>query len=250
MIRLMPPQADPPRPLVDPGDFALRWRRARLSALGGGESETERLLSLPEEATRDARKAAGWNSWRLGRSAAAQAGPVDDSGQLARILGTSGIPCVESTAHTSGLECRFQRTHCQAFADIGSLACDFYRDALDGAVCGLSDALRYSRVASRGAGGTSCEDRIYPAGHGELRFASVPEPVVAHLAGPLARLTARGFAIELHGLEENRLVVSVASGRTTACGPDRLHFDLLQSHLVERFPDLRLVDSTPRAVMA
>ncbi len=236
--------------MVDPGDFALRWKRARLSALGGGESEAELLLSLPAEASSDCQKAAGWNSWRLGRSAAAQASPVDDPGQLALILNTSGIPCVESTPEASGSECRFRRTQCQAFADCGSLACDFYREALDGAVCGLSDALRYSRVASCGAGGTSCEDRIYPAGHGELRFAPVPEPVLAHLAGPLARLAARGFAIELHGLEENRLVVSVASGRTTACGPDRLHFDLLQSHLVERFPDLRLVDSTPRAVMA
>jgi hypothetical protein len=237
-------------PNLDPRELAERWRRARLAALGGAGEELARLEALPPEALAARLDAVGRNSWRLGRSAAAFAGAVDGAATLAALLAGSGIPCVAAGAEPLAAGCRFRREGCADLVRAGTRACDHYREAIDGLVCGLSEKLLHARVASRGHGGLACEDRLVPAGERAARFAPVPEAVREHLAGPLGRLVAQGSAITLLGLEENRLVVRCEGGRSTACGPARLLLDLLASHLAARFPDLELVDATPRAVMA
>ncbi len=244
------PTPNAAKPTLEPRELAARWRRARLAALAAEGDELAALAALPAEELPARLDAVGRNSFRLGRSAAAFAGPVDDGAGLAWLLEASGIPCVADEAERGESACRFRRDGCADFERCGARACDFHREAIDGLVCGLSEAWRYARVASRGRGGAACEDRLYRAGGRDERFAAIPEDVRAHLAGPLARLAARGSAIALLGLAENRVVVRSQSGRSSGCGPEKLHLDLLASHLATRFPDLELVDATPRAVMA
>jgi hypothetical protein len=248
--------AAPPRP--DPRDLAVRWaaaRRAALDAVDGGAldaTEPMRARAVPAARHEELLRAVGANSWRLGRSVARRFGALDDAERLAALLAGCGIPCAEAVPESDDEATLLRRGSCSSGGDDPRhcALCDYYREALDGFVCGASERLRFARRRCAARGAAECEDVLYPAGQRSARFAPLPEAVRARCAGPLARLAARGVAIELLGLQENRLHVSVGSARGAGCGPGRLYLELLAAHLAEQFPELELVDATPRAVMA
>lgn len=257
-----------PAPTFNPADFAGRWRRARASALAAAASrpgglgeevegeEADRVRALDPSAREDLSRLVALSSWKLGSSLADRIGPVDDPERLAGLLEASGIPCalaIRSEEPGSGLRldrlpcCAVQRREDEGGAEA---LCDFYRDALDGFVCGVSRQLRYGRRVSPGRGGDRCADVLFPASRPEARFEPVPPEVSEHLAGPLAAMRQRDVALRLLGLAENRLVVLAEAGRSTACGLGKIYLDALAAHLAKAFPFLELVDATPRAVMA
>lgn len=247
-------------------DFAGRWRRARAAALAAaaspsgslpeeaGDGEAGRVRALDPSAREEVSRRVALNSWKLGSSLAGQIGPVDDPERLADLLEAGGIPCASAVrSEEPGPGLRLDRRRCQQSDAVGGGAealCDFYRDALDGFVCGVSRQLRYGRRVSPGRGGEGCADVLYPASRPEARFEPVPPEVSEHLAAPLAAMRQRDVALRLLGLAENRLVVLAEAGRSTACGLGKIYLDALAAHLAKAFPLLELVDATPRAVMA
>lgn len=235
---------------IDPRELAERWRRARGAALGTAGDEYLALAAVADGELDRALREVGLNSFRLGRSAAAHHPAADEPAALAALLGASGLPCLAAEPVVEGDLLHFRRAGCGLADRLGARVCDYHREAIDGLVCGLSNRLRFARLASRGRGESACEDLLYDASRPAARFAPVPAEVGEHLAAPLRRLAEQGFSIRLLGIAERRLFVAADAGRGTACGPARLYLDLLASHLARRFPDLDLVDATPRAVVA
>jgi hypothetical protein len=237
-------------------ELGLRFEAARRAALE--ETLGVEQLPLGEDAALRKVPAAGreilarrvyWNAWRLGRSAAQAHGEVNDPARLGELLGGCGLACVAGEWRADGARRRLERAGCAAAAELGAAACDYYREAVDGLVAGLSGALRYTRLASHGHGAMRCEDVLYSEREPAARLAPVPAAVARHCAQPLARLRALGVRVELLGLAENRLHVEIAGLHGSSCGPTRLYFDLLAEHLAKRFPALALTDASPRAVL-
>lgn len=235
------------------GERFARARRAALAAVLPPEAETEdeiaALRALPVGAAEELGRRTYWNAWRLGTSAARAHGAVNEADRLAALLGSLGVPCLAGEWRCEGDRRRLGRDGCAA-ESAGAAACDFYREAADGLVAGLSERLRFVRWTSRGHGAARCEDLLCSADDAGARFAAVPAEIAEHLARPRATLARVGLELDLLGLLENRLYVRLESASGSACGPTKLYFDLLAEHLAKRFPGLALVDATPRAVPA
>lgn len=251
---MTPAAAPAPCPVLDPIELAGRWSRAReaaLDRLGAGEQgepESQRARAAAGARFEDLLREVGRNSWRLGRSVARSFGTVDEIEPLATLLAASGMPCAQGVRRTDDEISICTRADCGTTAS-GTEICDFYREALDGFVCGASERLRFSRWRSAPRNRGRCGDVLHSAERPDARFEPLPPEVHDHLAGPLERLGAKGVGIELLGIAENRVYVRSETGRSAACGPGKLYIDLLASHLAARFPDLELVDASPRAVM-
>lgn len=242
---------------LEAADLASRFAQARRAALvvsldGAAlpAEETAAVRAVPIAARGDLFKRVFWNAWRLGKSAVGRHGAVDDLDRLRVLLEGAELACLEGAWQREDDELRLERMGCRSGAEVDRIFCDFCREAIDGLVSGLSDDLRFARRGSRGHGGERCEDLFFAAAGRDARLAPVPEPVAEHLARPLDRLAQLGVSFELVGLAENAVHVVAGDPRSAACGPSKLYFDLLAEHLAKRFPDLVLVDATPRAVMA
>jgi hypothetical protein len=245
-----------PAGALDPADLLVRFAAARLAALqetlGFARPTTDErsaLDSVPPEQRDALARRVYWNAWRLGRSAARAHGEVNEPERLCALLGASGLDCARGTWRADGTRRRLEREGCPTGEALGIAACDFFREALDGLVSGLSGRLRFARLASRGHGAQSCADVVYSERDPTARSGPVPAEVSRQFAQPIARLRVLGVSVELLGLAENRLHVEVAGLHAARCGPTGLYFDLLADHLVRHFPDLVLVDASPRAVM-
>lgn len=235
---------------LDPLDLALRWARARAGALERFEVASAAAPEIPlREQTEKLCAEVNRRSHALGRSVADRFGSIEDPLALADLLLASGIPCARGEREQEDRAIVVRRTPCAESACDARL-CDFFREALDGFVCGVSDDLRYSRRASSASRDARCEDVVYSSRRPAARFAPIPAEVAHYLERPLARLSDRGVTLELLGVAERRIHVRASGGSTTSCGLGRVSFDLLAAHLAARFPDYELIDASPRAVMA
>lgn len=234
----------------DPIDFAQRWARARAEALERHEAATAAAASSDACPSTEALcREVNRRSYAFARSVAGRFGAIEDPLALVELLSASGIPCTRGVREAADGAVVVRREPCAESA-CDARICDFFREALDGFVCGVSDDLRFSRRASSASRDGRCEDVVFSARAPEARFAKIPAEVAECLEGPLARLGARGTVFELLGVAERRIHVRASGGATTSCGLGRVSFDLLVAHLAARFPDYELIDASPRAVMA
>ncbi len=231
-----PSPEPPPVDALDARDLSARFARARAALCADAERSGEQRLTAIYE-----------RCWRLGRSAARRFGAVDDRARLAELLGASGHPCFAGRWQIDGDRATLSRPGCTAGPGTGE--CDAMREAADGLTAGLSSRTRFVRCASLGRGGATCEDRLVDCDDRRATFGEPAPEVVAHLAGPLARLAERGGGYDLLGQLENGIYVARSESASPGCSGAGLYFELLADHLRREFPGLELVDASPRAVM-
>lgn len=236
-------------------DLCERWARARRAAIArvvgeraAGFDEARGVAAAGADLHEALARAVHENSRRLGEGFARFHRVEPDRFEVARILAASGVPCVAARAEAgAGGDPRFARPGC-ALAGEGAV-CDFWREATDGLVVGLGDgAVRYARHRSAGAGDAECVDVLFAGAQNSMRFGPLTDAQQRSLEGVSAtlRLLDGSVTLSFLGLSEGTLFYSLErDGRST------LSLEaMLTTTVTRRLPGVRLLDVTPRAVLA
>jgi len=260
-------------------EFAERWRRARLSALGEPASvgldpgqELRAILAAGERtagdvAARDAvLKAVFDASRKLGLSLSRFFRIQWESADFGELLPWSGVPCFQfdwvsrSSGENPGGAHVATRPGCEAGRAAGAIACDFWREALDGLVMGLGDEARFARHRSVGHGDAECLDIVFeerssgvraPRGarDGATRFGTVDPEVHAALAGAIEKFRAMKVKLRLEGVSEGVLYYQLDADEGVLCGAGgALLHQSLEREAARAVPHLKLKDTAPIAV--
>ncbi len=242
------------QPGFAPDEFLARWRDARLAALGRWVAlptrlgESAALLAAPAESREELLREVFLNSFRFGQSAVRRFGRAWDAGDLMDVLGAADGPCQRGSWIADDGAWRLERRGC-AGASAGALVCDYWREATDGLVCGLSEDVRYSRHASSARGAETCVDVLYREGDPEWRFASLPGELLPALSRIALRFRGHGMELRFLGLAEGQLFYTLTHRGASLCdGALELYASLLRNNLARHCPGLGLREATGRAV--
>lgn len=236
-------------------ELADRWRRARRAALEqalpdvqGAPGEEELLrLALANDPERLLRRVFD-NSRRLGDSFRSYHRMDLGLADLAWLLPALGVPCVskpwvriERPRHL-----RSERSGCALGANVAG-ACDFFREAVDGLILGLSGAVYHARHDSVGSGGERCVDVLYVQPQSPVRFGPIPPRIAERL--PEVQRTLELFdstaAVEFLGISERVLYYRLVS----VGGSTNVRLTTVIEHAVQRrYPSLTTIDVSSRAV--
>lgn len=242
-------------PLPNLPDLALRWRRARETAL-------LRVLSAdfagPEvdraqEALRVDAPAALREVFRmshaLGRSWAAFHRVTASVAQVAAALPQMGVACVAGAWSVGAMGGQvLKRAPC---SQAGLGLCAWWRDATDGLASGMSAEGRHARHRSAAAGDTECVDALFDAVNSPLQHGSIPEHMEQNLGAVsrMLRLVDSRARVAWLGFSEGVLhyrLDAVASED----GPQLALDQMLHTQVGKRLPGVHLRDASARAVFA
>lgn len=241
-------------PGIDTHDLAERWRRARIAALAAllpatdGSRDSDELALLTRALAVDAAETYRRvfdNSLRLGQSCARWFDHEPALGELPALLQALGSPCLQGQWQAMDGEpaLSLSRAGCEAAG-----ACDYWREAIDGLVLGLTGGIRHARHESRGHGGNTCVDVVYVDPESALRFGSIPEPMREGLER--VRGTARRFDssvdVKFLGVSEGVLLYQIEK---SGCRGELDIGPVVEKGLRNRFPDLALREISPRPVL-
>lgn len=238
-------------------DLADRWRRARRAALQASvapcspdEAEQDLLTRAFQEDRGGVLRRVFDNSLRLGVGFARYFGSEIPLGDLPVILPQLGAPCLSGRYRPCEEEPAYflEQSGCDASA-LGAVACDWWREAIEGLVLGITGGIFYTRHASAGHGGGVCVGVLYILPESDLRFGPIPEVMAATLQG-VAR-TVKTFhsslEVEFLGMNEGALFYRV---RRRGCGDTPLHAQsLVERGIHRRFPGVELREVTERSVL-
>jgi hypothetical protein len=241
-------------------DLADRWRRARRAALFAVVPEADRgELDEPLLARALARDAASVsrrvfdNSLRLGTGFARHFGEPDLN-ELPHVLGTLGVPCLHGDYAPARGERALELTRegCDAAPSAGR--CDFWREAVDGLVLGMTGGIRHARHESRGHGSGRCRDVFFVDPESALRFGPIPEAMASALerVRGLVRAFQSSIDVEFLGLSEGTLYYQERRGGGCQGGEggDVSVASLVQRSIRRRFPEVSVREISPRPVLA
>lgn len=232
-------------------DLGDRWRRARLAALRAfvaDPAETDEMALLTRALAVDANEVSRRvfdNSLRLGQSFARFAGHELALGELPELLLALGSPCLQGAWRACASEpaLTLTRDGCGAVG-----ACDYWREAIDGLVLGVTGGIRLARHQSQGHGGARCEDVVYIDPESPLRFGSIPDEMQDGLAR--VRASARRFDASVDvvflGVSEGVLLYQL---KKNGCASELDVASMVERGLRKRFPDLALREISPRPVL-
>lgn len=256
----------------DLSDFLSRWKRARLRVLsdlvevpdGSSIDEADILASLPLDRREALLRGVFDASRLLGLSLARYLGMTWELEDFSDVLEQSGLPCIggawkNGSSSTHRLR---QRTGCDVGKRLGSLWCDYWREALDGLVMGVGEDERLARHASMGHGDTECTDVLFydervrtvplaseAAMERSRRFGDVPDQMRNALLPIAKRLDQSRAKLYLDGFSERTLYYRIESPDGPVCGPGgRLVHESFQREASSVFPDIRFQDTGPLAV--
>ena len=262
-------------------EFNRRWIKARVAAIRN--SDPRRSLSAPrlaveeEESEEDALEEVilGMrsgdatiratnenallrrvfdNSRKLALSFSRSRGLTFEVEDFQVLLEASEIPCLQGEWSARAKACIVVRKGCGFCLSAGSLACDYWREALDGLITGLGDKERLARHASVRHGDNVCIDVIFSDVSDTDRESLAWGPVPDHMAVDLFEMTeyfrhGSGITVEIKGFREGTLYFEFRSSTDTLCGIGKNPMLRFSTLIVERFPGLTLKDITPKAVL-
>ncbi len=201
---------------LDPGDLNQRLGRALARALGGVEQGLEgdlgacfERLAQEEEPVYQARlRRAFENAWKLGQSAQLRFGPLLSTQAWASLLERLSSLVCTAGRWSAGPEGSWEivRSPCPSFEKYGWFACDFYREAADGLVCGMGAGVRFAKLASPTRGGSGCWSRIFSRERPELGWREASCAEREQLDHAIEELSRRGVQLQVLGLLEDRVI--------------------------------------------
>jgi hypothetical protein len=254
-------------PGIDAEDFHRRWRNARLSALHAAEPEMAIPPSQPGESPCDHEerlleshfserllRGIFENSRKLALSLSRHLGVTYELHDFQSLLAGSDIPCFQGGWRAQEKSLVLERPGCAFSAGSGHLACDYWREALDGLVTGLGDRERLARHACVRHGDASCLDVLFAdvggTGNGSTAWGPLPEHMALDLFEASEQFRHRtGITVELKGMNEGVLHYAFQDPTDTRCGSAKSSAELFQELVRERFPGISMKDTTPQAVL-
>jgi hypothetical protein len=237
-------------------DLAQRWGRARRAALLAilGEDSPEEEDALIERASaRDFSELCRRvfeNSLVLGQGFARYYGAQPGLEELPGVLGRLGVACLVGSWRRVEEEPALLLERDGCGANPSASRCDYWREACDGLVLGLTGGLRHTRHRSLGHADTHCLDLLYANPESPLRFGPLPPEMVPGLASiqRFIRGFGKGADVTFLGVSEGVLSYEFTAGSRCGGGEDLER--LITQCVRQRFPGLTLRNGSPRAVLA
>jgi len=244
-------------------DFSQRWLRARKASIhsalglpGSAEGEDEKLLlqRVSPDLREAVLKAVFDLSRKLGVSLSRHLSLSLGAQDFADLLPLIASPCYSSPWRLHNEAQVATRAGCALIGGLGSFACDYWREALDGLVMGASDDVRLARHRSVGHGDADCVDVLFcDKGSGPKPGKHRGEVPVEYSQGleVLARqFKEKGIALRWEGYSEGVLFYRMEAGAKPLCGAGgQLMHDALKGEAKKFFPGLELRDGSPLAVI-
>ncbi len=260
-------------------DFSSRWTRARISALrstldstasggsGNDESLSEELLlqRVSPEKRDSVLRSVFDSSRRFGMNASRHFGMSFEISDLAEILQSLSIPCFAGKWRSHNSAFVLERNGCRLLTGLGSVACDYWREALDGLVVGVGENERLARHRSRGHKDTECVDVLFveeyvsprvldPAASPALiqqsrKYGPVPADVISALDPARQRFRNMKVQLVLEGESEGILYYRLDADEGVLCGAGgKLLHDSFSREAALVCPNLSVRDASPLAV--
>jgi hypothetical protein len=236
-------------------DLASRWRRARCAALraaapdlGAHQPEEDLLSSALDLAPDEVLRLVFEHSKQLGEGFRRFYKLDLPLTELAAFLPLLGTECLARPWTRAAGEPAYVAEHegCAAPSQ-HPRACDYWREAIEGLVLGMTGAVRHGRHTSRGHGAPTCVDVLYVHPQSPLRFGPIPEDLRSGLES--VRRVAHAFdgatEIEFLGLSEG--VLHYQSRALGGTGGIRIN-TVIEQGVARRFPGLATREVSARAV--
>lgn len=257
----------------DAEEYLRRWEQARRAALavavptsigaappvGPAIKGEEELLrdSLAEDKDGTGRdtllRAVFDNSRRLALGLSRRLGLTFELQDFKALLVSSKSPCYSGNWSLQGGAHVLRRPGCADGAGAGTLACDYWREALDGLVTGLGERERLARHGCSRRGDAACVDVLFAESDtvGGVRpaWGPVPEHLAIDLYEAVEYFRGRtGMSVGIKGVNEGVLHYELITASDAACaGGGRS--PRFQDILADRLPGLQSKDVTPQAVL-
>ena len=239
---------------LDPHDFAGRWKRARGAAIRHFLGEfmpvrEEEAISKVASADREILlRRVFENSKRLGESAKWYFGVECEPADFKDLLCSSGVPCFHGAWRAMEEGYVLERPACPEQTTGSTFACEYYKQAVEGLVMGLSDGVRHIRHESP-VSGAACKDLFVISQAAHLFFAPIPDRLLRPLEEAAQRLLHEQIRVALLGQAEGVIFYHWELLRKEGCRDyGREVLEALERSLA---PDVAVVlrDVTPRSVL-
>ena len=258
-------------PRFDREDFLSRWKRARVDGLRSlfpegapvDLGEEELLARSGEFDTQLLLRRVFDQSRKFGLSASRFLGLTFEISDLVEILG-SATPCVGGQWKKHNAAYVLERPGCASFRSLGPIACDYWREALDGLVMGVGENERFTRHRSAGHGDSECVDILFREefavprvaksdGGAETRqspkYGKLSDEMTEKMESLVVRFKRMKIDLVLAGLSEGTLYYRLDPEKGVLCGAaGKLMHDTFVRDARILYPDLKVLDVAPLAV--
>lgn len=194
-----------------------------LSALPADVTDERLLQGVAEDQRDSVLRAVFDNSRQLALSAVRFLGSTWEVSDFRYVLADAS-PCLTGAwTEPSPAIGVLTRNGCEAVRTCGSLACDYWREAIDGLTTGAGATERFARHASVGHRDGACIDVWFddPSGTPDIatRWAPVPPEVVAGMETVVGEVTRGHAVLTLLGVAEGSLYYRLEAAKgSTVCG--------------------------------
>ncbi|MBK9294782.1 MAG: hypothetical protein IPM57_10140 [Oligoflexia bacterium] len=245
-------------------DIRNRWQRAREAAYKktfiDQKAETEyvyTLNGLGEDKFEDFLKQIFLNSRNLGLSYQKSKGLIWEKSDFTDFVDKLGVPCligtweIKTTAHV------LNRKGCEGGESIGSRYCQYWREAIDGLVTGISDEVGFVRNSSISVHDDKCVDVFYdqePSPTESIwkntnKWGALPENIKEELVSIELKFSEMKMDLKFLGLSEKKLLYKLEPKENLTCGSvGAIYRKQLEKLIKEKFPLFSLKDASPVAV--
>ncbi|MBK7859818.1 MAG: hypothetical protein IPJ65_14585 [Archangiaceae bacterium] len=229
-------------------DLSRRWQGARLAALkvalpaAPSAGEAELLEPALEADLAGTLRRVFDNSAKLGFGYRRTWSEEHGVATLPGLLEALEAPCLRGGAwRLDQRAAALERRPCRPRSS--PQVCDYWREAIDGLVAGLSDASRHARHRSLGHGDEVCLDLLYEDPESPLRFGPLPAEVSEAARGVQRLVAAFSSAprLTLLGVSEGVLAYRLSP-------PDGNLRALVERELQQKLPALHFRELSPRPV--
>lgn len=241
-----------------------RWEKSRraayFSVVGVQIDEANYLINLPslnEENFESLLKQLFLNSRNLGQSYQKNFGLMWEQEDFINHLSQLGSPCFSGAWERRASASVLIRSGCSQGRELGTRVCQYWREAADGLVIGLSEGDRFVRHCSVESGDATCVDVIYqdeatPSDaiwESENRWGPLPQELNSTLKIIEENFDKLKVDLSFLGISEKNLFYKLEPRENLTCGSSGTIFrTLLQEKVKKVMPDLHLRDASPVAV--
>jgi hypothetical protein len=245
-------------------DLRERWLRAREAAFrlafAQNKSENEflsELSQLTEESFEELLKSVFLNSRNLGMSYQKAKSLTWEKSDFTGFAKDLGSPCLSGNWEQKTSAHVLSRSGCADGKSGGQRYCQYWREAIDGFVIGISDDVGFVRNSSISVGDDSCVDVFFDEEASPTdaiwsnanKWGALPEEIKPDLDFIQQKFDEMKVDLKFLGLSEKNLLYKLEPKENLTCGSaGNIYRSHLEKMVKEKFPLFKLKDASPVAV--
>ncbi len=245
-------------------DLSARWKLAREGAYGKifevAKHEAEFLLDLNqlvEEKFEELLKAIFINSRLLGLSYQKAKSLTWEKSDFTAFADKLGSPCLAGVWEQKPSAHVLSREGCGSGKKSGRRYCQYWREAIDGLVVGISDEVGFVRNSSIAVDDEKCIDVFFDEESSPTdaiwsnsnKWGALPASIKSDLEGIQQKFEEMKIDLKFLGISEKNLLYKLEPKENLTCGSaGTMYRTHLEKLVKEKFPLFSLKDASPVAV--